>query len=619
MRGILITVQPTVPGVPALFITTSSPLPSATVGTPYSVTFAASGGVPPYSWSVVSDTPDTGSWFSLSSSGVGSGTPGTAETETILVKCTDARTPTADSVQNTFSLTVNASSGAFAPPFPRLGTYYIGTQSFNGGATTGFNLEYVNYLAAFNVNVLGINAQGTTMYGGNRTACMNEIKALSPNGVLNFQFYNAQFYYGGPPPASGGVFPSSQSAQYSALEAFTNWEAWTNAAAKTGAVSGGGGSGLYNTNQTVGSGTLSSPQSQLKNSTYGGLTWEPSFAQQVYKYFWLGTGGANPADVSNMDGIYHDNYLTQPDSAAPYDYDFSGSPGSIGSNSAFDQSLRWGLASGSIWLRANTTGGAPNGSLYLMGNLNTWVPSYGYDAPTGMTGNLHGGMYETALGDSYSPNTNSGFGSASTNPSFFGSYTYMMSPGVLEPPQLLCIEHDNMTATGSDGIQTTSYAAMRYGLTATLLLNGYYTPKSEANAFPTIWFDEFSVNSSGIALQATSPFTIAAVSAGFGYLGQPTSTWGTVSGSGAYQIISGLYLRLFYNAATNQTWVAICAPTGAGGPSGGPFTLSAASLHAGSSGFKMISGTQAPSINNGSTVSSITIPTGYDGRIARLL
>jgi hypothetical protein len=620
MRGIFIQVQPTVPGVPALFITTSSPLPSATVGSPYSLTFTASGGVPPYAWSVVSDTPDTGGWFSLSSGGVGSGTPSIAETETIVVKCTDARTPTADSVQNTFSLTVNAASGAFAPPYPRLGTYYNGTQAYGGG-TGGANLAAVNYLAAFNVNVLAINpgnstSSGASAYGGSYHAFVAEIKALSPTGVLNLQFCNSQFWY-----SQYSTFPNDQTAQLAALQAFPNWNAWTNANSQGLPVQANGtsaGQVTYSgngpqTNQTVGNGSLASPQSQLLN---GGLTWEQAFWQQMWKYFIAGTGGAPSTEVAtNLDGVYHDNYVTVP--AVAYDYNFSGSATSPG-NAAFDQSHRYGLARGTQWLLNNTTGGAPNGSIYTMGNLNTWVPDYGYDAPTGMTGNLHGGMYETALGDSYSPNTNSGFGGPSTNPSFFGSYTYMMSAGVLQAPQLLCIEHDNMTATGTDGIQTTSYAAMRYGLTATLLLNGYYTPKQEGGvSLGTIFFDEFAVNSSGVAMSWNG--SISSVAAGRGYMGQPTSAWGTVSGSGAYQVISGLYVRMFYNATTGLTWVAICAPTGAGGPSGGPFTISATSLHAGSAGFKMISGTQAPSINNGSTVSSITIPTGYDGRIAMLL
>jgi Calx-beta domain len=498
-----------------------------------------------------------------------------------------------------------STSGAYNPNFPRLGTYYIGTQSFGGG-TGGYNLNWVNYLAAFNINVLGVNAgQGSNMYGGSYSKAIAEVKALSPVGTKNIQFYNSQFYY-------PGTFPSGQVAQVNAMDAFPNWRAWTNAVAKSGPVSGGGGSGLGNTNQTIGA--LPSGSSQLQNSTYSNYTWEVYFAQQLYKFFFAGTGGASSADLaSNLDGIYHDNYLTVP--AVAYDYDFSGSPTNPG-DANFDQSHRDGLASGTKWLLANTTGGAPNGSLYLMGNLNTWVPNYGYDPPTGMTGNLHGGVWETAFGDSYSPNTTMGFGSATSGG--FGAYVSIMAD--LQSPQMLLIEQDNLTSNGTDGIVSgaANYAAMRYGLTFTLLLNGYYQAKNEDAALPTnIWFDEWSVDpSSGVACGWNG--SISSVSSCLGYMGQPTSTWGQVSGSGGYQVINGLYVRMFYNATTKTTWVAICAPSGKGG-GGGPFTISASALHAGSAGFRMITGAQDPNINNGSTVSSITIPTGYDGRIVQLL
>src|SRR5438046_3495531 len=58
--------------IPPLELTTSQ-LPGGTVGSSYSTTLSASGGTPPYSWSVSSDTLPTG--LSLSSSGTLSGTP----------------------------------------------------------------------------------------------------------------------------------------------------------------------------------------------------------------------------------------------------------------------------------------------------------------------------------------------------------------------------------------------------------------------------------------------------------------------------------------------------------------------------------------------------------------
>ena len=70
----------------ALLITTSSPLADGYVGTPYSATLQASGGTPPYTWTV-----DSGSLLplSLSSAGVISGTPTIATTLSFTARVTD--------------------------------------------------------------------------------------------------------------------------------------------------------------------------------------------------------------------------------------------------------------------------------------------------------------------------------------------------------------------------------------------------------------------------------------------------------------------------------------------------------------------------------------------------
>ena len=61
----------------SLVVTTTSPLPSGTIGAAYSQTMTASGGTPPYTWLVSSGTPPG---LSFSSSGVLSGTPTTSGT-----------------------------------------------------------------------------------------------------------------------------------------------------------------------------------------------------------------------------------------------------------------------------------------------------------------------------------------------------------------------------------------------------------------------------------------------------------------------------------------------------------------------------------------------------------
>ena len=68
-------------------IITTGSLPNGTVGTPYSFPLAASGGTPPYSWSM---TPTPLDGLTLASNGVLSGTPTTAETISGTFTATDA-------------------------------------------------------------------------------------------------------------------------------------------------------------------------------------------------------------------------------------------------------------------------------------------------------------------------------------------------------------------------------------------------------------------------------------------------------------------------------------------------------------------------------------------------
>jgi len=84
-----------------LAITTSSPLLSGATGLAYSQTLTASGGVPPYAWSISSGTPAAG--LSLSADGAITGTPTAAGTSTFTIQVTDASKATAT---QSFTLTV---------------------------------------------------------------------------------------------------------------------------------------------------------------------------------------------------------------------------------------------------------------------------------------------------------------------------------------------------------------------------------------------------------------------------------------------------------------------------------------------------------------------------------
>lgn len=97
---------------PPVVIATTSPLPNATAGVPYSKTFQATGGIGSYSWSVTGGALPAG--LTLSAAGVLSGTPTTAGTSNFTVEAVSG----AQSASGSFSLDVQyptAVSLAFQP------------------------------------------------------------------------------------------------------------------------------------------------------------------------------------------------------------------------------------------------------------------------------------------------------------------------------------------------------------------------------------------------------------------------------------------------------------------------------------------------------------------------
>ncbi len=110
-----------------VFITTSPSLASATVGVAYSQPFAASGGTPPYTWTVPSSTP-LPPGLSLSGSGVLGGTPAVPNNYAFFVEVVDSAN---DGVEMAVSLTVNPANN----PVPTLTQIAPSTMSQGTGDT----------------------------------------------------------------------------------------------------------------------------------------------------------------------------------------------------------------------------------------------------------------------------------------------------------------------------------------------------------------------------------------------------------------------------------------------------------------------------------------------------
>jgi len=119
----------------SLTITTGSPLPTATVGQAYTVTFAASGGAPPYQWTAPQGLP---SGLALdAATGVLSGKPTASGLfSQISIQVTDSAQHGATAV---FSLTINPAPLTITtvPPLFTgiVGTLYVQTFSASGGVT----------------------------------------------------------------------------------------------------------------------------------------------------------------------------------------------------------------------------------------------------------------------------------------------------------------------------------------------------------------------------------------------------------------------------------------------------------------------------------------------------
>ncbi|MGB4784645.1 MAG: putative Ig domain-containing protein [Candidatus Acidiferrum sp.] len=131
-------------------ITTTSPLPGATLSSAYNTQLTATGGVLPYTWSLATGSalPAGLTLNSASPSATISGTPTATGTFQFTVKVTDSATPTPSTVSVSFLLTVSGSSTLNCPAIVNLtlcGTYGMGLGGFVG--TTGPAIMGASFVA----------------------------------------------------------------------------------------------------------------------------------------------------------------------------------------------------------------------------------------------------------------------------------------------------------------------------------------------------------------------------------------------------------------------------------------------------------------------------------------
>jgi len=180
---------------------------------------------------------------------------------------------------------------------------------------------------------------------------------------------------------------------------------------------------------------------------------------------------------------------------------------------------------------------------YQLGNLGTWGRSG--SIPSGYDGMADGGELEAMIGASYSIEGYAGWQAMENE------YYAVMS--ALNSPKL---------AIFNQWGNPTDYQSMRYGLASCLMNDGWYSFTSSSQGYyGVVWFDEYNANLG----QATSP--------------PPTAAWQ-----------KGVWRRDFTNG------IALVNPKGNGKQTvqlGGTFVK--------------IKGTQDPSVNNGQSVTSVTL------------
>jgi hypothetical protein len=280
---------------------------------------------------------------------------------------------------------------------------------------------------------------------------------------------------------------------------------------------------------------------------------EDAFAVYVdAEYRTGGTANAAPS----LDGHYHDNMLFY----ARVNGDFDRN-GTTDTGQSFGLQWRTGERRYLDQLKAIDPELIRFGNTDDMHNIGVTDPT-NIAAASPLDGIMQGALDEGFLGKSYSVETYINWDAT------MAEYKFRMNLTI--PPKLVVLGHGGMAANGADPYTATPYQAMRYGVASVALDDGYYAFSPDGYPDDVLfWFDELGGNAGGPPL---------------GYLGYPTQAPPTV----AWQ--SGVWRRDFDHG------IVLVNPKGNGAK-----TVSLGGT------FKHLTGTQNPSLNNGASVTSVTL------------
>lgn len=450
-----------------------------------------------------------------------------------------------------FVATVGISSSALGgntDNFPRLGGCF-------GGGAQNYDSTFQTYAAHLHVFYINGGWDGWEQSRGySKQSVISSIKAQSKINSRVFQFTSA----------NDVNLVAAGSASPEVVNQVNSMKWWLYVLGTSGTmVTDYPGSGQWSINMT--SASPLDPATGL--SPYG---WYAKFEND---YFHLGLYAGTSAAPS-LDGFYIDNVFWSP--RVNGDWLRTGQSTQSDTNSTTRYNFRAGEKTYFDYLATAFPSGVHGG------NVADWSPNNGPGTTSidPLTGQLGLGLFESAIGNTYSVDTYGG--------SALMQQQYQFLINNLKSPAYLIVSQDYVTFTGSDNYGP-NWQAMRYGIAATLMNNGYYYANTNPNLYDEtaanrLWFDEYDgggvLGSNGVVTGGL----------GVGYLGQPSA-----GAAGAVQTApwsNGVWKREFANG------IALWNPKG-----NGTQTVSLSGL----GNLKHLSGSQNPSLNNGATVTGGTV------------